>query len=642
MPRPPSKPPQNNFFFKPPANFGLVNEANKLFQQGFALLNQGRLEQAKETLEKVVKLNAKHVDAIHLLGIIAAQLKEFEHADSLFHTAIKLNPNNAAFYCNRGNVLKELKQLEKAVSYFDKAIFLNKDYALAYLNRSLALFELKQFEEAFKSSEKAIYFKLDYAEAYHQHGLNLKELKRFDEALACYDKAIELKHDFAEAYSNRGIVLNEFKRFDEASASYDKAIELKPDYAEAYLNRGTVEKELKLNAEALASYEKAIELKHDFAEAYYNRGILLKELRRLDEALESYDKAIELQRDYAEAYSNRGIVLKELMRMDEALESYDKAIELKPKFALAHCNKSFLLLTLQDFESGWKLYEWRWENEAFTSPKRNFPQPLWLGGESLANKTILLHAEQGLGDSIQFCRYVALVKELGARVLLEVPKPLMTLLNDLVGIDELFEAGKQLTYFDYQCPLLSLPLAFKTDLNSIPSPRPYLKSKSEKLEVWNQRLGEKSKPRIGITWSGSTIHQNDQDRSLALADLIQYLPRDFEYVSLQKDVRDSDKDVLTNSAVKNYGEHLSDFTDTAALCDLMDLVISVDTSVAHLAGALGKPTWILLPFIPDWRWLLYRCDSPWYESVKLYRKGEDRQWEPVLARVARDLTELNK
>jgi ADP-heptose:LPS heptosyltransferase len=214
--------------------------------------------------------------------------------------------------------------------------------------------------------------------------------------------------------------------------------------------------------------------------------------------------------------------------------------------------------------------------------------------------------------------------------LFEVQKPLIELLKDLEGVDVLLEQGKQLPNFDYQCPLLSLPLAFKTELNSIPSPTPYLQSNAEKIMVWNQRLGEKSKPRIGLVWSGSTIHKNDHNRSLTLTDVLKHLPPNFEYVSLQKEVREGDKDALIKSTIKHFGDQLVDFTDTAALCDLMDIVISVDTSVAHLAGALGKTTWILLPYMPDWRWLLDRDDSPWYASVKLYRQGEDRQYAPVL------------
>ena len=364
-------------------------------------------------------------------------------------------------------------------------------------------------------------------------------------------------------------------------------------------------------------------------------------LKRAEEAIIDHDKAININKGYFEAYSNKGNALLDLLRLKEAIESYDIAISINLDFAQAYFNKSYALLLSAEFEKGLQLYEWRWKS-SLKNAYRNFTQPLWLGIESLANKTILLHAEQGLGDTIQFCRYVTLVKKLGARVLLEVPQFLMELLDNFEGVDVLLEKGKQLADFDYQCPLLSLPLAFKTDLNSIPSPTPYLQSNAEKIMVWNQRLGAKSKHRIGLVWSGSTIHTNDHNRSLALADLINYLPPNFEYVSLQKEVRDSDKDVLANTDIKNYSQQLIDFTDTAALCDLMDMVISVDTSVAHLAAALGKPTWIILPYKPDWRWMLDREDSPWYESVKLYRQGEDRQWEPVLERVATDLIELNK
>jgi hypothetical protein len=251
-----------------------------------------------------------------------------------------------------------------------------------------------------------------------------------------------------------------------------------------------------------------------------------------------------------------------------------------------------------------------------------------------------LHAEQGLGDTIQFCRYAKLVKALGARVVLEVPQALLRLLSGLEGVDVLTEKGQALPAFDYHCPLLSLPLAFKTDMTNIPSPKPYLAASPQKCEEWARRLGVKGKPRVGLVWSGRTEHQNDHNRSLTLEQLLPILPVGCEYVSLQKEVREADKPVLEGCDIRHYGEELKDFTDTAALCELMDLVISVDTSVAHLAGALGKSTWVLLPYAPDWRWLLDRDDSPWYESLKLYRQAEDSSWGPVLERVSKDLQGL--
>jgi hypothetical protein len=402
--------------------------------------------------------------------------------------------------------------------------------------------------------------------------------------------------------------------------------------------------ELGLLEESVASYQNAIALNTEFAGAFSNRGNVLKKLGRLYEALESFDKALTIKPDYAEAYSNRGLALQEFKRLEEAVASYDKAIVIKPDFSEAHWNKSVTLLLIGDFEQGLKLYEWRWKNEALALPKRNFPQPLWLGVENIAGKTILLHAEQGLGDTIQFCRYAKMVKDLGARVVLEVPPALSGLLNGLHGVDTLVQTGQALPDFDYHCPLMSLPLAFKTELLTIPSPSPYLCADGSKLEQWSAKLGERKKPRVGLVWSGSTIHKNDHNRSLKLEELLAYLPKDYEYVSLQKEVRQVDAELLAGSdlgvSIRHYGQELKDFSDTAALCALMDIVISVDTSVAHLAGAIGMPTWVLLPYVPDWRWLLDRDDSPWYPSVKLFRQSEDGRWDSVLQRVFQQLYEL--
>lgn len=250
----------------------------------------------------------------------------------------------------------------------------------------------------------------------------------------------------------------------------------------------------------------------------------------------------------------------------------------------------------------------------------------------------MLHSEQGFGDTLQFCRYARLVAALGARVLMEVPKPLMHLLQGLEGISELVEKGTTLPTFDYHCPLLSLPLAFKTSLDTIPGNQAYLSSDRIKVADWERKLGVKTKPRVGIVWSGSIGHKNDASRSLLLSEFIAQLPPDFEYVSLKKEVRDVDKATLqANPHIKHFGSELNDFADTAALCALMDIVVSVDTSVAHLSGALGRPTWILLPYVPDWRWLLDRTDSPWYSSVKLYRLEKINDWHGVLQSVKSNL-----
>jgi predicted negative regulator of RcsB-dependent stress response len=393
---------------------------------------------------------------------------------------------------------------------------------------------------------------------------------------------------------------------------------------------------------ALRFLDKSLTICPDAA-IYSNRGIVLYELRQLDAAVASYDRAIALEPGNAEAYSNRGNALKDLGRLDAAVASYDQAIALRPDIGEVRYNKSLALLLGGDFVAGWEGHEWRWMTEKMKPVKRTFPQPLWLGRESVAGRTILLHSEQGFGDTIQFCRYAKLVADLDARVILEVPESLLGLVKQLSWVSEFVIDGNPLPAFEYHCPLLSLPLAFKTTLSSIPCPTPYLRADPGKLSYWTSTLGEKRSPRVGLVWGGSPEHTNDRNRSIGLAALVQHLPAGFEYVSLQKDVRDSDKPVLeSNPHILHLGKDLDDFTDTAALCELMDVVISVDTSVAHLSGALGKSTWVLLPFSPDWRWLLERDDSPWYPSVKLFRQPRVGDWDSVLDKVKADMALLRR
>ena len=362
------------------------------------------------------------------------------------------------------------------------------------------------------------------------------------------------------------------------------------------------------------------------------------------QAIDLLSQAIAINPSFAPCYYNRGNALQELKRLDEALASYDQAIRIKPDYADAYWNKSLALLLDGQFTQGWQEYEWRWKSKQITEKigaVRAFTQPLWLGEQSFQDKTILLYGEQGLGDTIQFCRYADLVSKLGAKVILEVQPALVPLLKDLEGVSQIIAKGTMLPEFDYQCPLLSLPLAFKTVLETIPSSAQYIQSDNIKVSTWRAKLGEKTKLRVGIVWSGSTGHKNDHNRSLTLAQIVSHLPSQYQYICLQKELREIDKLVLSNNPhIQFYGDDLKDFTDTAALCELMDVVISVDTSVAHLAGALGKPTWVLLPYAPDWRWLLDRVDSPWYPSATLYRQEKAGDWDRVLDRVKADLINI--
>ena len=539
-----------------------------LFQRAIGLHQQGNLALAQRAYAEVLQADPRHADALHLLGVIAAQSNDPAAAVELIERAIAIDPLNFAAYGNLGSAL---------------------------------------------------------------HGL-----RRLREALAAYDQAIAIKGDYADAHFNRGNVLRDLAQLDAALTSYDAAIAVNPAFAQAHFFRGNVLYELKQPRAALASYDQAIAVKPDFAEAYSNRGNILRELDQFDAALASYDRAIAIDAKFAQAYFNRGVALNQLKQPAAALASYDQALALDGNLAEAHFNKSLVLLLSGDFANGWAEHEWRWDNKfgSNINEKRSFREPQWRGAESLAGATILLYAEQGFGDTLQLCRYARLVAERGAKVILEVPKPLERLLAGLDGVSQLVVRGNPLPPFDYQCPLMSLPLAFKTDVGSIPAPVKYLPSDPVKVAHWQERLGAKTLPRVGLMWNGNPLQPNDRNRSFWLADWIPHLPPGFQYISLQREVREDDAKTLEhNPHILSYAAELTDFSDTAALCDCMDVVISVCTSVAHLSAGLGRRTWVLLSFAADWRWLLDRHDSPWYPSARLYRQEQRGDWAAVFQRV---------
>jgi len=615
----------------------LSSQIASLLKQGLALHQQGQFHDAQVLYEQALVMQPDHFDVLQLLGALLTQTGEFTQAVNFLTQAIRINPNDAACYSNRGVVLQELGFLEQALASCDEAIRLKSDYAEAHYNRGVILQGLRRSEEALASYDQAISLKPGYAGFLSNRSVVLQELGRLEEALESSSEAIGISPNHASAHSNHGVILKELGRLEEALASYDKAISINPDYADAYSNRGVALHALLRAREALVSCDKALSINPDYADAHSNRGVALYTLLRVEEALASYTKAIQINPDHADAHANRGIALHALLRVEEALASYTKALSLKPDSVNTHWNLSLGYLLKGNFQDGWPEYEWGWGNTE-RGTKRNCPQPLWLGTESLQDKTILLYAEQGLGDTIQFCRYVSLVAQLGAKVILEVKHPLVILLKDLEGLSQIIPAGNILPEFDYHCPLLSLPLAFQTELHSIPPVARHIGSNPEKLAKWRTKLGEKEQPRVGLVWSGSLTHKNDHHRSLTLAQLLPHLPPHFEYVSLQKEVRDIDAGLLKqHQEIKYFGDALEDFTDTAALCELMDLIISVDTSVAHLAATLGRPTWVLLPYCPDWRWLLGRDDSPWYLSAKLYRQEQIGDWSGVLEKLKSDL-----
>jgi len=455
---------------------------------------------------------------------------------------------------------------------------------------------------------------------------------RPQEALDWLGRSLRLSPAQFQPLSDYGSALGLLGHFPLALEALDRALALKPDDPLVHYNRGLVFERLNRPQEAISAYERALELNPGLSPAHNNRGNLLKGLNRLEEALVGYDHALALDGSNADAHNNRATVLVELGRLDEALQAFDRAIALNPRFAMAYKNKAQLLLLLGRFEEGWPLYEWRWKADLW-GEFRNFTQPLWLGGDPLKDRVLLIQAEQGFGDILQFSRYLPLLKGLAAQVVLEAPKPLVSILKTLAGGATVVERGKTLPAFDRYCPLLSLPLAFKTTLATIPAEGPYLFTDPAKKVAWQKRLGPKQKPRIGLAWSGKEQYIHDSKRSLALEFLKPLLELPLEFHSLQKEYRSKDEGLLAGLPIRDHRMELEDFSDTAALVEEMDLVICADTSVAHLAGALGKPFWVLLPSIPNCRWLLGRSDSPWYPTARLFRQPAPGDWESVVREV---------
>jgi lipoprotein NlpI len=448
-------------------------------------------------------------------------------------------------------------------------------------------------------------------------------------APSAFDAAFAAAEDYLAAHD-----------FEHAIALYDQAIALDTARAPPHYKRANALRIVGRLEDALASYDRAIELKADYANAYCNRGVVLQSLGRREAALLSYDRAIGLDPTDVMAHFNRALLMQDCSRWDEALASYDRAIELNPQFADAQYNRSMAQLFVGDFERGWRGYEWRWVNarRLGIGEARAFSAPRWLGEEPIAGKRILLYSEAGLGDTLQFCRYATSCGRLGAAVILEVPEVLRPLLGSLDGVSQVIGAGSPLPPFEYHCPLLSLPLAFKTTVDTIPAPAGYLQADPMKVAQWHARLGERLTPRIGLVWSGNPNNPIDARRSIPLADWLRQLPTGFEYFRLQTQVRDMDRTVLaSNPQVVSFDDDLLDFDNTAALCMCMDVVVTIDTSLAHLAGALGHRTWLLLPHTPDFRWMRDREDSPWYSSLKLYRQTVAGDWSSVFHRVAADL-----
>jgi tetratricopeptide (TPR) repeat protein len=576
------------------------------FEAGLRLLKAGQLSEAEKCGKKALAIDAGHADSLHLMGLLCLAAKQNALAVEWFAQAIRQDANVADYFSNLGTALQQQGRLDDAVKSFDRALVL----------------------------------KPDLAEVWYKLGEVLQQQKRYDEAILSFDQALTRNPQYREAANASALLHFDAGRYDEAIARFDRSLEIAPGQAGAFHLKAICQLRLQRFAEALVNCSKALELAPDNPEITNNVGLILQRLARNEEALGYFDRAIALRPQFSLAFSHRGTSLSELRRFDDALASFAAATAIDPDYADAHWNRALLQLLLGDFAGGWAAREWGRKSTAVGFVDRQFTKPIWLGEAPIADKTILLHSDEGLGDTIQFARYATMVAQRGARVILEVQDFVQPLLSGIEGVSlclpKTFDA---LPDFDLHCPLSSLPLAFATRLETIPAAPAYLPAPSiERVQPWQDRLGPHDKLRVGLVWSGNPAHGNDRNRSMSLRALSSIIDVDARFISLQKDVRPDDKArLLERTEIADWTGQLSDFAETAALMSCLDLVITVDTSVAHLAGALGRPTWILLPYTPDYRWLLDRDDSPWYPTVRLFRQDERRDYASVLARVRAEL-----
>jgi tetratricopeptide (TPR) repeat protein len=508
----------------------------------------------------------------------------------------------------------------------------------AKLNEAVALHQAGRLDEADAIYRFVAEHFPGHPDVFNLRGLIAEARGDTDAAATLFGQAVRLQPNDTAYLFNHALALRGLERFEEVLATYDRAAILAPGSPEAHFNRSVALLDLERPEEALAVCDHALTLRPDWPAALSHRGYVLRRLRRLEESLTSLDHAVALDPDRYESCFNRAVTLQDLRRLDEAMAGFERAIVLRPDAADPRLSRATTLLVQGDFERGWPAYEARWARPLHKAILRDLGRPLWLGQEDLRDKTILLHAEQGLGDTIQFARYATLAAERGARVILEVPRTLVGLMRTLKGPDVVIARGDPIPAFDLQTPLLSLPLAFGTTLDAIPASSAYLAADPQRIARWAQMLGPKTGPRIGLVWSGNPKQGNDRNRSIALADLLAQLPQGPQYVSLQNEVREHDRAALMSGRVRHFGDALQDFTDTAALASHMAMVVSVCTSGAHLGGALGKDTRVMLTNVGTcWRWLTDREDSPWYPSMRLYRQGADNDWRPIFARIAQDI-----
>jgi FkbM family methyltransferase len=599
----------------------------------------GNYLEAEAIFRQVVQQHPQQAEALFWLALIADQLGRPLDSIAYYEQVIRLQPTSAEAHGNLGSVFMKVGRLEDAIAHHRESLRLSQNSAKAHYNLAIALYQNNQVEEAIDHYRQAIASMPDYANAHHNLGMALYKQGQVEAALQHYRRAVELEPNHTSARNSLGVALYQQGQLEAAIEQYQQALAISPGYISAHDNLGIALKQQQKLTEAAVHFQQAIALNPHYANAYINLSNTLREMGRFEEAIVHAQEAIRLQPSNADAHNTYGCILVDLGQFEEAIVAFEAAIQHRPDFADAHLNLGLVLLQLGHFQRGFVEYHWRWSTAQ--CPDLRYTNALWKGAE-LHGKTILLTAEQGFGDTIQFARYAPLVAQRGGRVVIACQKPLVRLLSTVPGVSQCVDRDKDDVETHTHTPLLELPLIFGTTLDTIPAQVPYVSpppDSSLKLKVPPQ-----TRLKVGFVWATNPNNSTSLKRSCPLSHFLSLLDvPGIALYSLQKDAPEADRALLNSEErIQNLAEQLSDFADTAAAIAQLDLVITVDTAVAHLSGALGKPTWTLLPAIPDWRWLLNREDSPWYPTMRLFRQSQPNDWAELFTRVITALqTELS-
>jgi tetratricopeptide (TPR) repeat protein len=594
---------------KPPSAT-LINES---LNQAVAHQQAGRLADAATQYRAVLEQQPDHVDALHMLGIISHQLGDSDRALKLIGKALALQPDGAEMHNNLAIILNDTGHADTAIKHYDRALALQPAYPEAFNNRGNAL----------------------------------RAVGRLDEARTDFERAISLNPNYTQAHNNLGIVLIDMELPAAAKAALQTAVSQIPNYADAWSNLGAALQDLGEIDAALNNLEKALTLDPNNAQAINNRGHILQELDQLTEAEACFRRAIELHPTYADAHINLGLTQQMQNHPTDAIETLRLGINAHPEHSDLHWNLALALLQNGDYQEGWQEYEWRWRMPKFTIFTRQIDAPLWQG-EDMAGQTLFIHAEQGLGDTLHFVRYLPLAAARSqAKIIFECAKPLAPLFAERENWQDITIVTQPPTTCDAYLPLLSLPRVLGTTIETIPNEIPYLKILAERTPEWTKQIAavdaDAKVCKVGLVWAGNIKYQNDFRRSIPFDLVERIIDTDkCRFFSLQIERVESAASQFASGALIDIGAGFIDFADTAAAVEQLDLIITVDTSVAHLAGALGKPVWTMLPKASDWRWLLGRDDSPWYPTMRLFRQPTVGDWGSVINEVTQSLTAFAK